>query len=60
MVLGYFAYASMILGKGLAAAASIPGNIVQGSPVSPSVLRWLCCCKGKGACAERSGTVNEK
>ena len=29
MVLGYFAYASMILGKGLAAAASIPGNIVQ-------------------------------
>ena len=30
MVLGYFAYASLILGKGLAAAASIPGNIVQG------------------------------
>ena len=30
IVLGYFAYASMILGKGLAAAASIPGNIVQG------------------------------
>ena len=30
MVPGYFAYASMILGKGLAAAASIPGNIVQG------------------------------
>ena len=30
MVLGYFAYASMILGKGLAAAASIPSNIVQG------------------------------
>ena len=30
MVLGYVAYASMILGKGLAAAASIPGNIVQG------------------------------
>lgn len=30
MVLGYFAYASMILGMGLAAAASIPGNIVQG------------------------------
>ena len=29
-VLGYFAYASMILGTGLAAAASIPGNIVQG------------------------------
>lgn len=29
MVLGYFAYASLWLGKGLA-AASIPGNIVQG------------------------------
>ena len=30
MVLGYFAYAAMLLGKGLAAAASIPGNIAQG------------------------------
>ena len=30
MVAGYFFYASLILGKGLAAAASIPGNIVQG------------------------------
>ena len=30
MVLGYFAYASLWLGKGLAAAAAIPGNIVQG------------------------------
>ena len=30
MVLGYFAYASLWLGKGPAAAASIPGNIVQG------------------------------
>jgi uncharacterized membrane protein len=30
MVVGYFAYASLWLGKGLAAAASIPGNIVQG------------------------------
>lgn len=30
MVLGYFAYACLWLGKGLAAAASIPGNIVQG------------------------------
>ena len=30
MVLGYFAYASLWLDKGLAAAASIPGNIVQG------------------------------
>ena len=30
MVVGYFFYASLILGKGLAAAASIPSNIVQG------------------------------
>lgn len=31
MVLGYFGYASLLLGKGLAAAAGIPGNIVQGA-----------------------------
>ncbi len=30
MVAGYFAYAGLLLGKGLGAAASIPGNIVQG------------------------------
>ena len=30
MVAGYFGYACLILGKGLAAAASIPGNLVQG------------------------------
>ena len=30
MVLGYFGYASLWRGKGLAAAASIPGNLVQG------------------------------
>ncbi len=30
MVLGYFGYASLLLGKGLAAASSIPGNVVQG------------------------------
>lgn len=30
MVAGYFAYASLLLGRGLGAAASIPGNIVQG------------------------------
>lgn len=30
MILGYFLYACLLLGKGLAAAASIPGNIVQG------------------------------
>lgn len=29
MVLGYFAYAGAILGNGLSAAASIPGNLVQ-------------------------------
>ncbi|MCI8513625.1 MAG: ECF transporter S component [Lachnospiraceae bacterium] len=27
---GYFCYAALLLGRGLAAAASIPGNIVQG------------------------------
>jgi len=31
MVLGYLGYASLLLGKGLAAAASIPGNIFQGA-----------------------------
>jgi uncharacterized membrane protein len=31
MVGGYFGYSSMILGRGLAAAASVPGNIVQGA-----------------------------
>jgi len=30
MIAGYFGYASLLLGKGLGAAASIPGNIVQG------------------------------
>ena len=30
MVAGYFGYASLLLGKGLAAAASIPGNLFQG------------------------------
>lgn len=30
MVLGYFVYAWLILGKGLAAASSIPGNLLQG------------------------------
>lgn len=30
MVIGYFGYACLILGKGLAATASIPGNIIQG------------------------------
>ncbi len=31
MVLGYFGYEAVILKYGLAAAASIPGNIIQGS-----------------------------
>ncbi len=31
MVGGYFIYASLLLGKGLAAASSIPGNLVQGA-----------------------------
>ena len=30
MILGYFIYASILLGRGLAAAASVPGNIMQG------------------------------
>jgi len=30
MVCGYFGFSCLILGKGLAAAASIPGNIFQG------------------------------
>lgn len=30
MVAGYFGYACLLLGKGLAAASSIPGNLVQG------------------------------
>lgn len=30
MVVCYFAFSSLILGKGLAAALSIPGNLVQG------------------------------
>lgn len=29
MVLGYFGYACLFLGKGLAAATSIPGNLIQ-------------------------------
>lgn len=31
MVLGYFSYAALILGRGLSAAASVPGNLVQAS-----------------------------
>lgn len=39
MVIGYFGYASLLLGKGLAAASSIPGNVIQGAAgVAASVL----------------------
>lgn len=39
MVGGYFLYASLFLGKGLAAASSIPGNLVQGAfGIAASVL----------------------
>ena len=31
MVAGYFGYACLLLGKGIGAAASIPGNLVQGA-----------------------------
>jgi len=31
MVAGYFGYASLWLGKGLGAAASVPGNVIQGA-----------------------------
>ena len=31
MAAGYFGYACLLLGKGLAAAASVPGNLVQGA-----------------------------
>lgn len=31
MVLGYFLYACLLMGEGLAAAASIPGNLIQGA-----------------------------
>ncbi len=31
MAAGYFGYASLLLGKGLAAAASVPGNLIQGA-----------------------------
>jgi uncharacterized membrane protein len=30
MVLGYFGYACLLLGKGMAALSSIPGNLMQG------------------------------
>lgn len=42
MVLGYFFYAMLLMGKGLAAAASIPGNLMQGvAGVIVSTLLFL-------------------
>lgn len=61
MVLGYFAYASMILGKGLAAAASYSRQYRSGDRrYRHRSCAGCAAAKGKGACAERSGTVNEK
>ena len=44
MVAGYFGFASLLLGKGLAAAASIPGNLVQGlfGIVAAQVIMAVC------------------
>ena len=42
MVVGYFLYAMLLMGKGLAAAASIPGNLMQGlAGVIVSTLLFL-------------------
>ena len=30
-LIGYFGYAALLLGKGIGAAASVPGNLVQGA-----------------------------
>ncbi len=46
MVLGYFLYAWLLLGKGLAAASSIPGNAVQGI-VGCMIAAVLCTVLGK-------------
>ena len=31
MVAGYFAYTALLLGRGIGAAASVPGNLIQGA-----------------------------
>lgn len=50
MVAGYFVYAGLLLGNGLAAAASIPGNAVQGAVgVTAAVLLY--------ALLEKSGSL---
>lgn len=41
MVLGYFAFEALVMGYGLAAAASIPGNAIQGAAgIIVSVLAY--------------------
>lgn len=50
MVAGYFGYACLLLGKGLAAAASIPGNLFQGAVgVTAAVMLY--------AMLEKSGSI---
>lgn len=41
VVFGYFIYASIFLGKGLGAAASIPGNLVQ--TIGGTIITCLLC-----------------
>lgn len=43
MVLGYFGYASLLLGKGLAAAASIPATSSRVRSASWSACCWSRC-----------------
>lgn len=48
MVLGYFVYAWLILGKGLAAATSIPGNLLQGAIGIVAALALITALQGSG------------
>ena len=42
MVAGYFGYTALLLGQGLAAAASIPGNIGQAAAgIAISVVLYI-------------------
>jgi len=42
MIAGYFAYAALLMGNGLSAAASIPGNAVQGGiGIVASTALWM-------------------
>lgn len=48
MVLGYFLYAMLLMGEGLAAAASIPGNLFQGAVgIIVSVILYIALEKSK-------------